>query len=52
MTEIISSTPKRKLFLSAFRFEDITYSAAGNSFAFHGIAAKDDFGVELVCLRA
>jgi hypothetical protein len=37
-----------QLFLSAFRFEDITYSAAGNSFAFHGIAPEDDFGVQLV----
>jgi hypothetical protein len=36
--------PKPNLFLSAFRFEDITYSAAGNSFAFHGIAPEDDFG--------
>ena len=37
--------PKPNLFLSAFRFEDITYGAAGNSFAFHGIAPEDDFGV-------
>jgi hypothetical protein len=39
-----------KLFRSAFRFEDITYSAAGNNFALHGIAPEDDFGVQLVCL--
>jgi hypothetical protein len=36
---------KPNLFLPAFRFEDITYSAAQNSFAFHGIAPEDDFGI-------
>ena len=46
------STRKPDLFRSTFRFEDITYSAAGNSFAFHGIAPEDDFGVQLVFLRA
>jgi hypothetical protein len=40
------------LFVSAFRFEDITYGATGNSFAFHGITPEDDFGVQLVGLRA
>jgi hypothetical protein len=52
MTKIIFSTRKPDLFRSAFRFEDITYSAAGNSFAFHGIAPEDDFGVQLVFLLA
>jgi len=37
-------TPKPNLFLSAFRFEHFTHSAARNSFAFHGIASEDDFG--------
>ena len=36
---------KPYLFPSAFRFEDVTYSAAGNSFAFYGIAPENDFGV-------
>ena len=40
-----SYTPKPNLFLSAFRFEHFTHSAARNSFAFHGIASEDDFGV-------
>jgi hypothetical protein len=37
--------PKPNLFLSAFRFEHFTHSAARNSFAIHGIAPEDDFGV-------
>jgi hypothetical protein len=41
-----------KLFRSAFRFEGITYSAAGNNFALHGIAPEYDFGVQLVSLRS
>ena len=36
---------KPYLFPSAFRFEDVTYSAAVNSFAFYGIAPENDFGV-------
>ena len=40
-----SYTPKPNLFLSTFRFEHFTHSAARNSFAFHGIASEDDFGV-------
>jgi hypothetical protein len=39
------------LFLSAFSFDDITYCAAGNSFAFYGIAPEDYFGVQLTLLR-
>ena len=40
-----SYTPKPNLFLSTFRFEHFTHSAARNSFAFHRIASEDDFGV-------
>jgi hypothetical protein len=40
-----SYPPKPNLFLSTFRFEHFTHSAARNSFAFHGIASEDDFGV-------
>jgi hypothetical protein len=32
------------LLFSAFRFEKITYRAARNRFAFHGITSEDDFG--------
>jgi hypothetical protein len=48
---MMPSTPPN-LFVSTFRFEDITYGATGNSFALHGIAAEDDFGVQLVGLWA
>ena len=37
-------TPKPKLLLSAFRFEDIPHRTARNRFAFHGITSEDDFG--------
>jgi hypothetical protein len=33
------------LFLSAFRFEAVAYSAARNSFAFYGFTPVNDFGV-------
>ena len=52
MTPInILSILQPKLFRSAFRFEGITYSAARDNFALHGIPPEDDFGVKLVCLR-
>jgi hypothetical protein len=40
-----SYTPKPNLFLSAFRFEYFTHSAARNSFTFHGIASEHDFRI-------
>ena len=41
-----------QLFVSAFRFQGITYGAAGNGFAVHGFAPEDDFRVQLVFLGA
>jgi hypothetical protein len=40
------------LFLSAFRFEHVAYGATRNSFAFYGFTPVNDFGAQLISLRA